>query len=99
VAAPDLDPGTGETLVWCALDQFSTRHLLEDSSEDHAFEHVADPPSALTRRAMLLGLGLVVGMLPVVESIVSPPAALAASVIFGCSGATDGQGSTPCLNT
>lgn len=99
IVAPDLEASTGESLVWVALDQFTERHLLEESMPEDLVEEVEevdDGPSPLTRREMILSLGVVVGMLPVVESIVSPPAALAASVSFGCSGATDGMGSTPC---
>jgi hypothetical protein len=91
----DLDPDTAEQLVWVALDQFAERHLLEeDSSDESAIENSAGTPSGMTRREIVVGLSVLVGMIPVVESIISPPAALAAS--FGCSGATDGLGSTPC---
>jgi len=79
----DLDTEGTETLVWCALDQFTENHLLES---------VEDPPAdsgsreSLARRQVLLRLGLVVGLLPLVESIVSPEAALAQS---------GGTGNTP----
>jgi len=73
----DLEPGTAEALVWSALDQFTEKHLLEEVPESPT---VLSRPTDMTRRQMVLRLGLVVGMLPVVESIVSPPAALAASV-------------------
>jgi hypothetical protein len=96
LVAPDREGSTAETLVWVALEQFTERHLLEESDADDLPEAVDRGPSLLTRREMMVSLGLVVGMLPVVESIVSPPAALAASVSFGCSGVTDGLGSTPC---
>jgi hypothetical protein len=93
--ATDLDQETAEKLVWVALEQFAERHLLEeDPSAEGLIEELADKPSGMTRREMVVGLSVLVGMIPVVESIMSPPAALAAS--FGCSGATDGLGSTPC---
>ena len=93
--ADDFDSDTAETLVWCALDQFAERHLLEEvPSDDCPLEDSADSRSGLTRREMMVGLSVLVGMIPVVESIMSPPAALAAS--FGCSGATTGLGPTPC---
>src|SRR5262245_16312355 len=38
----DLEPDAVETLVWCALDQFEEKHLLEE---------VEDAPSALHRPA------------------------------------------------
>jgi hypothetical protein len=95
LVAPDLEAITAESLVWVALDQFTDKHLLEGADQDELLDDAADGPSPLTRREMILSLGVVVGMLPVVESIVSPPAALAASV--GCTGgSTDGMGSTPC---
>lgn len=91
LVAPDLEGATGESLVWCALDQFTARHLLEEATDE--LEDV-DRPAELTRREMVVGLGLLVGLaVPVVESIVSPPAALAQS---GCSGSTVSMGATPC---
>jgi hypothetical protein len=77
------------------LEQFTERHLLEESSDEAVEEEPAFKPSPMTRREMVLGLSLAVSLIPVVESIVSPPAALAAS--FGCSGATQMGGSTPCV--
>lgn len=98
----DLDLETAETLVWCALDQFAERRLLESEDENEAgdslpWASVVDRPSDMTRRQMVVRLGLIVGLaLPVVESIVSPPAALAQS-LPGCSGSTQGSlGTTPC---
>jgi hypothetical protein len=82
LVAPELDPEAAENLVWCALDQFAERHLLEEP---------VDGSPAPTRRQMVLSLGLMVGLaLPVVESIMSPPAAFAQSggVTGGSTGAT-----------
>lgn len=46
-------------------------------------------PADMTRRQMVVRLGLIVGLaLPVVESIVSPPAALAQSGTSGDTGMT-----------
>jgi hypothetical protein len=93
--APDLEAATADSLVWCALEQFSERHLLDEPGEPAEDAEDSDRPREMTRRQMVLGLSLAVGMIPVVESILSPPAALAAS---GCSGATTGaQGTTPCV--
>jgi hypothetical protein len=83
----DLEPDGAEALVWLALEQFAEKNLLEE---------VQDRPLAMfrpmdmTRRQIMLRLGLVVSMLPVVDSIMSPPAALAASP-----GPTGSTGSTP----
>ena len=80
----DLEPEAAEALVWVALDQFAEKHLLEG---------VTDPadifyrPTDMTRRQMVLAAGaagLIVGLLPVVDSIIAPPAALAASPAFEC---------------
>ncbi len=73
----DLDPEAAETLVWTALDQFAEKHLLEEV-EDQPLEELK--PEGMTRRQMLLRLSLVVGLLPLVDSIVSPEAALAQSI-------------------
>ncbi len=64
-------------LVWCALDQFTEKHLLEDRAGQATGRLYR--PEDLTRRQMVLRLGLVVGLLPLVDSIVSPQAALAQS--------------------
>lgn len=82
----DLDSDGAEALVWLALDQFAEKHLLEAAEESVA----TFKPGVMTRRQMVLRLGLAVGLLPVVDSIMSPPAALAASP-----GPTGGTGSTP----
>jgi hypothetical protein len=73
----DLDPEKAETLVWGALDQFAEKHLLENEEDKPLQLH---KPEGLTRRQMLLRLGIVAGMLPLVDSIVSPEAALAQSI-------------------
>lgn len=78
----DLAPDAAETLVWCALDQFGEKHLLEETADTSP---VLYRPADMTRRQMVIRVGLLVALLPVVDSIVSPPAALAAS-----------HGSTPC---
>src|ERR1700693_664817 len=72
----DLDPEAAETLVWGALDQFAEKNLLENVLDKPLQLY---KPEGLTRRQMLLRLGIVVGMLPLVDSIVSPEAALAGS--------------------
>jgi len=72
----DLDPEKAETLVWGALDQFAEKHLLENEAEKPLQLH---KPAGLTRGQMLLRLGFIAGMLPIVDSIVSPEAALAQS--------------------
>jgi Coenzyme PQQ synthesis protein D (PqqD) len=84
----DLEPERAEAVVWCALDLFAEKHLLEgDVVQDGPV--LRDRPTDMTRRQMVLRLGLVVGLLPVVESIVAPPAALAQS------GSTAFTGTTP----
>lgn len=103
---PDLELETAETVVWCALDQFGERHLLEqpegdaDEVEDGLpWASIVDRPADMTRRQMVVRLGLIVGLaLPAVESIVSPPAAMAQSGLAGCSGSTQTGGSTPCID-
>ena len=72
----DLSHEEAETLVWSALDQFNEKHLLE--VEEQTLE--SHRPEGMTRRQMLLRLSLVVGLLPLVDSIVSPEAALAQSM-------------------
>ena len=76
----EVEPDVAETLVWVALDQFAERQLLENPIER---------PTGMTRRQMVLRLGLAVGLtLPIVESIASPPAAMAQSGTTGMTGAT-----------
>jgi hypothetical protein len=76
----DLEPEAAEALVWVALDQFAEKHLLEDVA--NAAELYK--PTDMTRRQMVLAAGLIVGLLPVVDSIIAPPAALAASPVLAC---------------
>lgn len=75
----DCAPEEAETLVWLALDQFAEKNLLEEARalDLHA-------PTDMSRRRMMLSLGLVVGLLPMVDSIIAPPAALAQSPGEGC---------------
>jgi coenzyme PQQ synthesis protein D (PqqD) len=88
----DLSPEDAESLVWSALDQFAARHLLEGVEKDPLLKY--QKPSGMTRRQMLLRTGIVVGgLLPLVDSIVSPEAALAASI--GIGGATHITHTTP----
>ena len=75
----DLEPQAAETLVWVALDQFAEKGLLEEASPPAAYR-----PADMTRRQMVLRVGLIVGMLPMVDSIIAPPAALAQSMEPGC---------------
>ena len=89
----DLAPQAAETLVWLAIDQFAEKHLLE--------EVVASPPALyrpadMTRRQMMLQAGLIVGLLPVVDSIIAPPAALAQSPAPGCTPSPTGMGQGGC---
>lgn len=82
----DLEPDDVEAVVWLALDQFAEKNLLEEAPGRPL---AVFRPTDMTRRQMMVRLGLVVGMLPVVDSIMSPPAALAASP-----GPTGSTGST-----
>jgi len=75
----DMDPDQAETLVWTALDQFAERHLLEEVEAEPLEVH---KPEGMTRRQMLLRVSMVVALLPLVDSIVSPEAALAMSIGF-----------------
>jgi len=75
----DLEPQAAETLVWVALDQFAEKHLLEEVSPPALYR-----PADMTRRRMVLRVGLIVGLLPMVDSIIAPPAALAQSPAPGC---------------
>ena len=82
----DLAPADVEALVWCAIDQFAERKLLEEELEPERTE------TAMMTRRQVARLGLVVGLaLPLVESIVSPPAAMAQSGTTGNTGATGQQ--------
>ena len=89
----DLEPQAAETLVWMALDQFSENHLLEEA--------VANPPTLyrladMSRRQMVLRAALVVALLPMVDSIIAPPAALAQSAAPGCTPQPTGMGPDGC---
>jgi hypothetical protein len=86
LVATVLAPAEVEALVWCALDQFAERQLLENEGEEEP-RHSA--PAILTRRQMVTRLGLAIGLaLPMVESIVSPPASMAMSGTTGTTGIT-----------
>ena len=82
----DLEPQAAETLVWIALDQFAEKHLLEEASPPAPYR-----PADMTRRQMVLRVGLIVGLLPMVDSIIAPPAALAQSPVPGCTPAPTGM--------
>jgi hypothetical protein len=90
----DLEPQANETLVWVALDKFAEKHLLEEASPPAVYG-----PADMTRRQMVLGVGLVVGLLPMVDSIIAPPAALAASPAPGCTPQPTGMGPGGCTTT
>ena len=75
----DCTPEEAETLVWLALDQFEEKHLLEEASAPESYK-----PADMTRRQMVLQMGVIVAMLPIVDSIIAPPAALAQSPLAGC---------------
>lgn len=79
--APSLPADTGAKLVWHALAQFEKEHLIEGSAR---MEKVAMPP----RRELMLRLGLAAALIPVVDSIVSPPALHAQSGGTGATGVT-----------
>ena len=83
----DLEPQAAETLVWCALDQFAEKHLLEEVMVSPSALY---RPADMSRRQMMLRAGLVVALLPVVDSIMAPPAALAQSPAPGCTPAATG---------
>jgi hypothetical protein len=87
----DLEPQAAETVVWMALDQFAEKHLLEDSSPAALYR-----PADMTRRQMVLQVGLIVGLLPMVDSIIAPPAALAQSPAPGCTPEPTGMGPGGC---
>ena len=87
----DLEPQAAETLVWIALDQFAEKHLLEEVSPPSLYR-----PADMTRRQMVLRVGLIVGLLPMVDSIIAPPAALAQSPANGCTPQTTGTGPFSC---
>lgn len=88
----DLAGEAGEALVWSALEQLRDRGLLEErSAEEPALVDL----QAMSRRHMAR-IAMTVGLtLPLIESIVSPPAASAQSAA-GCSGSTQPGGATPC---
>ena len=88
----DLEPQAAETLVWLALDQFAEKHLLEEAANPPALYR----PEDMTRRQMVLRVGLIVGLLPVVDSIIAPPAALAQSPLPGCTPEPTGMGPGGC---
>jgi len=90
----DLEPQAAETLVWIALDQFAEKHLLEEASPPALYR-----PADMTRRQMVLRVGLIVGLLPMVDSIIAPPAALAASPMPGCTPQPTGMGDRGCTTT
>jgi hypothetical protein len=92
----DLEPEAVETLVWMALDQFAEKHLLEE-----ARPAVPHRPADMTRRQMVLRVGLAVALLPMVDSIIAPPAALAQSAAPGCTPGLDmtGMGPGGCTTT
>jgi hypothetical protein len=82
----DLPVEDVEILVWSALDQFAERGLLAEEA-GKASPHALD--AMMTRRQMVARLGLAVGLaLPLVESIVSPPASMAQSGTTGDTGMT-----------
>ena len=87
----DLEPQAAETLVWLALDQFAEKHLLEEASPPALYR-----PADMTRRQMVLRVGLIVGLLPMVDSIIAPPAALAQSPAPGCTPQPTGMGPGGC---
>jgi hypothetical protein len=87
----DLESDEVEALVWSALDQFAEKHLLEDVKVGEPIEEQpleAYKPEGMSRRQMLLKVSMAVALLPLVDSIVSPEAALAQSM--GTSGASPG---------
>lgn len=90
----DLEAQAAETLVWLALDQFAEKHLLEEASPPALHR-----PADMTRRQMVLRVGLVVGLLPMVDSIIAPPAALAQSPLPGCTPQPTGMGPGGCTTT
>jgi len=78
----DLETPVDETIIWCALEQLSRDHLLE--------ERLLPPPqiAGMNRREMMRALGVAAAVaVPVVTSIVAPTPAQAASCL------ADGQ---PC---
>lgn len=87
----DLAPADVDALVWSAVDQFAERKLLEEAAEALPDR---TPAAMMTRRQMVARLGLIGLSLPLVESIVSPPAAMAQSGSTGDTGMTS-QSVTP----
>jgi len=81
-----------EDLVWLAVQDLSKNNLLD---EQNSF---SQPANSLSRRAALRGVGLATAIaLPVVVSLVVPPAASAASVC-GCTGPGDCITQTSCTS-
>ena len=87
----DLEPQAAEALVWVALDQFAEKHLLEEASSP-----AQNRPADMTRRQMVLAAGLAIALIPMVDSIIAPPAALAASPAMGCTPTLTGTGAFGC---
>ena len=87
----DCAPEEAETLVWLALDQFEEKHLLAPASAPDQYK-----PADMTRRQMVVQVGLIVGLLPIVDSIIAPPAALAQSPLPGCTPEPTGMGPGGC---
>ena len=93
----DLEPQAAEALVWMALDQFEEKHLLEEVATSGPAMY---RPQDMTRRQMMLRAGLVVALLPMVDSIIAPPAAVAQSVApGGCTFEATGMGPGGCTTT
>jgi hypothetical protein len=91
----DRAPEDAETLVWLALDQFEEKHLLEETGAPDLYR-----PTDMSRRQMVLQVGLVVALLPMVDSIIAPPAALAQSGMpAGCTPQPTGMGPGGCTTT
>jgi hypothetical protein len=87
----DLEPQAAETLVWMALDQFEEKHLIEETTLPAPYR-----PEDMTRRQMVLRAALIVSLLPMVDSIIAPPAALAQSPAPGCTPQPTGMGPGGC---
>lgn len=86
----DLEPQAAETVVWLAIDQFAEKHLLEETSAPEAHR-----PTDMSRRQIVVA-GLLVSLLPMVDSIIAPPAALAQSPAPGCTPQPTGMGPGGC---
>ena len=92
----DLEPQAAETLVWIALDQFTEKHLLEEATTSLPDLY---RPADMSRRQMVLRAAVIVGLLPMVDSIIAPPAALAQSAAPGCTPQATGMGPGGCTTT